>query len=99
MVVGARTGEHVQIPLIRKPGKWLINKLADCLSGSKIPDLNSGLRVFKKKVVDKLLNNTFYNFDLEISHSFNKIQDMQPNIRKQIFTILPINSMKMYSVL
>ncbi len=46
MVVGSRTGEKVSIPAIRKPAKWILNKLANYLSETKIPDLNSGLRVF-----------------------------------------------------
>ena len=49
MVVGSRTGENVKIPLIRKPAKWFIGKLANYITGQKIPDINSGLRVFKKK--------------------------------------------------
>lgn len=56
MVVGARVGKNVEIPLIRRPAKWLITKLASYLSGVKIPDLNSGLRVMKKDVVKKYLN-------------------------------------------
>ena len=55
MVVGARTGENVRIPIIRKPAKWTINKLANYLSRTKIPDLNSGLRAMKKSVVEKYL--------------------------------------------
>ncbi len=51
MVVGARTGQDVQIPLIRRPAKLALNKLANYLSGVEIPDLNSGLRVMKKDVV------------------------------------------------
>jgi len=48
MVVGARTGANVHIPWIRRPAKWLLNKLANYVSGHKIPDINSGLRVFRK---------------------------------------------------
>jgi glycosyltransferase involved in cell wall biosynthesis len=51
MVVGARTGQDVQIPLIRRPAKMALNRLANYLSGIEIPDLNSGLRVMKKDVV------------------------------------------------
>jgi glycosyltransferase involved in cell wall biosynthesis len=51
MVVGARTGETVQVPLVRRPAKWLLNRLANYLSGVNIPDLNSGLRAFKRDVV------------------------------------------------
>jgi glycosyltransferase involved in cell wall biosynthesis len=50
MVVGARTGSHVKIPLLRRPAKWFINRLANYLSGYEIPDLNSGLRIFSKEV-------------------------------------------------
>lgn len=48
MVVGARTGDEVHIPLIRRPAKALIGCLANYVSGTKIPDLNSGLRVFHR---------------------------------------------------
>jgi len=50
MVVGARINPRVKIPLIRKPPKWFLNQLANYLTGIKIPDLNSGLRLFKKNV-------------------------------------------------
>ena len=53
MVVGARTGKRVEIPLMRRPAKWILNKYANYLVKDKIPDLNSGLRVFKKEVFEK----------------------------------------------
>lgn len=56
MVVGARTKKNVKIPLIRKPAKWFITQLANYLSGHKIPDLNSGLRVFKKELFMEFIN-------------------------------------------
>jgi len=55
MVVGARTGKGAKIPLIRKPAKWILNKLANYLTGVKIPDLNSGLRIMNKLLVEKFL--------------------------------------------
>lgn len=48
MIVGARTGENVNIPLVRRPAKWLLNKLANFMAQTTIPDLNSGFRVFRK---------------------------------------------------
>jgi glycosyltransferase involved in cell wall biosynthesis len=51
MVVGARTGENVAVPLVRRPAKWLLRVLAGYLAGRHIPDLNSGLRVMKKDLV------------------------------------------------
>jgi glycosyltransferase involved in cell wall biosynthesis len=56
MVVGARTSKNVNIPLVRRPAKWFINRLADYLSGMRIPDLNSGLRGMKKPVIEKFMN-------------------------------------------
>lgn len=56
MVVGARTGESVRIPLLRRPAKRMLNILANYLAGTTIPDLNSGLRVFRKDVA-----RTFFN--------------------------------------
>lgn len=50
MVVGARTGQEVRIPALRRPAKWFLNVLASYLAEIKIPDLNSGLRAFKKTV-------------------------------------------------
>lgn len=56
MVVGARIGVNVAIPPHRRFPKWLLRKMADYLVGMKIPDLNSGLRVFKKSAAIKFLN-------------------------------------------
>lgn len=53
MVVGARVGDNVAIPLVRKPAKWVLGRLASYLAEQEIPDLNSGLRVMKKSLVQK----------------------------------------------
>lgn len=50
MVVGARTGTRVSIPLVRRPAKWVLNRLANYLTNADIPDLNSGLRAFRRDV-------------------------------------------------
>jgi glycosyltransferase involved in cell wall biosynthesis len=49
MAVGARTGNKVQIPLVRRPAKWALLKYARWMAQADIKDLNSGLRVFRKK--------------------------------------------------
>lgn len=56
MLVGARTGGNVKVPLIRKPAKWILNIIANYLANVKIPDINSGFRVMKKEVVESFLN-------------------------------------------
>jgi glycosyltransferase involved in cell wall biosynthesis len=48
MVVGARIGSSVAIPWTRRPAKWLLNRLANFVARADIPDLNSGLRVFRR---------------------------------------------------
>jgi glycosyltransferase involved in cell wall biosynthesis len=50
MVVGARMGKNVAIPMVRRPAKWVLNKLANYVAGHRIPDLNSGLRAFRKNI-------------------------------------------------
>jgi glycosyltransferase involved in cell wall biosynthesis len=49
-VVGARTTEEGTHKLLRVPAKWVIRKVAEKLSATKIPDLNSGLRAFRRDV-------------------------------------------------
>jgi glycosyltransferase involved in cell wall biosynthesis len=53
MVVGARIGANVAIPLVRRPAKWFLRRLASYLAGRAIPDLNSGLRVMRKSLVKR----------------------------------------------
>ena len=48
MVVGARTKGNPRVPLLRRPAKWFLGKLAEYVSETRIPDLNSGLRVFRR---------------------------------------------------
>ncbi len=50
MVVGARVKPGAAIPSLRRFPKWLLGKWANYLADRKIPDLNSGLRVFKKSI-------------------------------------------------
>jgi glycosyltransferase involved in cell wall biosynthesis len=62
MVIGARTGDHVSIPWLRRPAKWLLGWLATRVAGRPIPDLNSGLRAFRSDCVRQyfsILSNRF----------------------------------------
>ena len=49
-VVGARTTEQGTHKFLRVPAKWVIRKVAERLAQTKIPDLNSGLRAFRRDV-------------------------------------------------
>ena len=55
-VVGARTSEQGTAKLLRVPAKWFLRKLAGYLTETKIPDLNSGLRVFRRDVALQYLH-------------------------------------------
>jgi len=55
MVVGARTGAKVKVPLLRRPAKWVLRWLANFLTGRRIPDLNSGMRVMKREAVERFI--------------------------------------------
>lgn len=55
MVVGARIGEEVHIPFFRRPAKWFLKWLANYLTGCRISDLNSGLRIFKKGLFERFV--------------------------------------------
>ena len=49
-VVGARLTEEGSYKWLRLPAKLFIRKVAERLSNQKIPDLNSGLRAFRRSV-------------------------------------------------
>jgi glycosyltransferase involved in cell wall biosynthesis len=53
--VGARVLPDARVPLVRRPVKWLIGLLASLLAGASIPDLNSGMRAFRRECVLPLL--------------------------------------------
>lgn len=56
MVVGARTGDNVSVPLVRRPAKWFLRRLASYLAGQRLPDLNSGMRLMHRALVERYLH-------------------------------------------
>lgn len=55
MVIGARDG-LIHSEYWRMPGKWLLGWMANRLTGRKLPDLNSGLRLIRRDVALKYLH-------------------------------------------
>lgn len=55
MVVGWRKGFGAKIPLVRRPAKWVMRRFAESMAAFPIQDLNSGLRAFRKEVVQRHL--------------------------------------------
>lgn len=56
MVVGARTGDDVTYPLIRKIPKTFLKAYASWIARQPIPDINSGLRVFRRDLAEQYLH-------------------------------------------
>jgi hypothetical protein len=52
MVVGARTGRTVR-ETARKAAKWFLKRLASYLAGRRLPDINSGLRLMRRSLVEQ----------------------------------------------
>lgn len=55
MVVGDRGAAMENVPLIRKPAKWVLNNLASHMARHPISDLNSGLRVFRRAPLEQFI--------------------------------------------
>jgi glycosyltransferase involved in cell wall biosynthesis len=55
MVVGDRGAAMKNVPALRKPAKKMLNSLANYLAGRKINDLNSGLRVFRRRSLESFV--------------------------------------------
>lgn len=56
MVVGARIGADVQYPFIRRVPKVFLRRYSSWLARQNIPDINSGLRVFRRDVAEKFIH-------------------------------------------
>jgi hypothetical protein len=54
-VVGARALNGANIPWVRRPAKWFLGRLAEYLAGRHIPDLNSGLRIMRRSVLEQFI--------------------------------------------
>lgn len=85
MAVGARTGDTVHIPTARRPAKWLLGLLANYLAAVRIPDLNSGLRAFRREIV------TQYFGILPDQFSFTTTITLAMHCDKYPVAYLPIN--------
>lgn len=54
-VVGARAAELGKNKITRGPARWFLRALAEHLTNAEIPDLDSGLRAFRKSVAQPYL--------------------------------------------
>lgn len=62
MVVGARSGKAYKEGIFKRPARKLFKCLSEYASGRNIPDINSGLRLFKKEIVLKFQDSLCFGF-------------------------------------
>ncbi len=76
MVVGQRTGLHVRDSTLKSPLRWILKWLVEFTTGSKIPDVNSGFRVFDrreaKNYFSRLCDTFSFTTSLTLAYMMNR---------------------------
>lgn len=62
MVVGARQGKHYRGTFLKMPARLVFKWLVEFTTGRRIPDINSGLRVFRKSTMLPYMNDLCSGF-------------------------------------
>ena len=75
MVVGARTGANVQYPLIRKIPKFFLRQWINWIVKQKVPDINSGMRVFRKAMAEKFVRVLPNGFSFTITITISALRN------------------------
>jgi len=88
MAIGARIGSKVEVPLIRRPAKWLLLLYARWMARADIKDLNSGLRCFRRKDAIR-----FFSL-LPDGFSFTSTITLSMHVKGMRVSYLPINYRK-----
>jgi glycosyltransferase involved in cell wall biosynthesis len=75
MVVGARQGENYDESFKKKILRLILKKLVEFTAGRKIPDINSGLRIFSRKEIipffSKLCDTFSFTTSLTLAYMMN----------------------------
>ena len=75
MVVGQRTGKAYKGSIIKSPLRALLRFIVELTAGKRIPDINSGLRVFQKeqalRYLDKLCDTFSFTTSLTLAFMMN----------------------------
>ena len=88
MVVGARIKKGAKIQPIRIIPKKIVQLVANFLTGEKIPDINSGLRIFRKEIAQE-----FWHL-LPDKFSFTTTITLSSHLKKYYVKYIPINYFK-----
>ena len=75
MVVGARTGANVTYSTLRKIPKFFLNRWINWIVNQKIPDINSGMRVFRKDMASKFVRILPNGFSFTITITISALRN------------------------
>ena len=56
MVIGKRVGKNLNLSPFKGLLRSILKMIVEFSTGEKIPDINSGYRIFKKKIIEKYLS-------------------------------------------
>jgi glycosyltransferase involved in cell wall biosynthesis len=75
MVVGSRTGKNYHQSVIKSPLRWVLQHLVEYTASRKIPDINSGLRIFSRDharaYLDRLCDTFSFTTSLTLAFMMN----------------------------
>jgi glycosyltransferase involved in cell wall biosynthesis len=75
MVVGARLGQHYRESILKNPLRMILKFLVEYTAGRKVPDVNSGLRIFSRQKAipyfSHLCNTFSFTTSLTLAHMMN----------------------------
>lgn len=75
MVVGARTGADVTYSSIRKIPKFFLRKWINWIVNMKVPDINSGMRVFRKDMAQRFVRVLPNGFSFTITITISSLRN------------------------
>ncbi|TWT18622.1 glycosyltransferase family 2 protein [Luteimonas marina] len=75
MVVGARTGENVTYSTLRKIPKFFLHRWINWIVNQKIPDINSGMRVFRRDMARKFVRILPNGFSFTITITISALRN------------------------
>lgn len=75
MVVGARTGDNVTYSKVRKIPKYFLHRWINWIVNMKVPDINSGMRVFRKDMAQKFVRILPNGFSFTITITISALRN------------------------
>ena len=75
MVVGARTGANVTYSTLRKIPKFFLRAWINWIVRMKVPDINSGMRVFRKEMAQKFVRVLPNGFSFTITITISSLRN------------------------